>query len=52
MKRIWRISADNVGFGKEIREYLPNPRHPRSIPAISVEIRSIRLIRVLHDLEG
>jgi len=31
MTRIWRISADNGGFGREIREYPPNPRHPRSI---------------------
>ena len=47
MTQFWRISADDVGFRREIREYPPNPRHPRSIPAISVLIRSIRVIRVL-----
>ena len=24
-------NADSVGFSREIREYPPNPRHPRSI---------------------
>ncbi len=47
MTRIERIDTDNVGFSGEIREYPLNPRHPRSIPFISVLIRSIRKIRVL-----
>ena len=34
-----------------IRANPPDPRYPRSILAISVEIRSIRLIRVLFLCE-
>ena len=54
MTRIWRISADYVGFNRDIREDPLNPRYPRSISSNltlsnyeSVEIRSIRPIRVL-----
>ena len=50
MTRIGRISADNVGFSREIRDNPPDPRHPRSIPAISVLICRIRLIRVLYSV--
>ena len=47
MTRIGRTSADLFVKSDIIRADPSDPRHPRSIPAISVLIRSIRLIRVL-----
>ena len=42
--RIGRIFADLFTKSDIIRADLPDPRHPRSIPVISVEIRSIRVL--------
>ena len=47
MTRIGRMFADFSPKPYIIRADPLNPRHPRSIPAISVLIRSIRVIRVL-----
>ena len=45
--RIRRIFGDLSAKSDIIRASLADPRHPSSIPAISVSIRSIRIIRVL-----
>ena len=47
MTLIGRIFADLSAEPDIIRAAPSDPRHPRSIPEISVEIRSIRVIRVL-----
>ena len=46
MTRIERISADYVGFNRNIREDSLNPRYPRSIPFIPHDIDKIQLFGV------